>query len=369
MTIIIDAMSGDNAPKEIVRGAVLAAKNAKPETHFILVGDTDTVTQELKAAGGASLLSEGRISIAHAEDVLTMEDNPFDVVKKKKNSSMATALRMLADGTGDALVSAGNTGALFTGASMIVRCVKGVRRAGIAALIPFDRPLLLMDAGANVTVTAEYMEQFAIMGSVYMEKLYAIDSPVVGLANNGTESHKGTPVITEAYERLRANETIRFAGNIEGKEVPFGKCDVLVADGFTGNIILKLIEGMGSFFMKRMKRMLYANVYTKLSALVLKKELKQLKDDFDPSETGGSPFLGISKPVIKAHGSADARAIMNACRQATAYVENNISEEIVRRIAESKQAYAEKISAEKLSAEQISADKPAAEAETANAAE
>jgi len=223
---------------------------------------------------------------------------------------------------------------------MIVRCVKGVRRAGIAALIPFERPLLLMDAGANVTVTAEYLEQFALMGSVYMEKLFSIDNPEVGLANNGAESHKGTPVIAEAYEKFSSNELINFVGNVEGKEIPFGKCDVLVADGFTGNMILKLIEGMGSFFMKRMKRMLYANICTKLSALVLKKELSQFKRDFDASEAGGSPFLGISKPVIKAHGSSDARAIMNACRQAAAYIDSNVNDEIVRRIALSKKTAA-----------------------------
>ncbi len=339
MKIIIDAMSGDNAPAEIVRGAVLAAKTLHPENEYILVGDSKTVTKELAAAGCPDA-QKMRITVVHADDVLTMEDDPFDVVKKKKNSSMSVALRMLADGEGDALVSAGNTGALFTGATMIVRCVKGVRRAGIAAIIPFDRPLLLMDAGANVTVTAEYLEQFALMGSVYMEKLFSIESPEVGLANNGTESHKGTPVIAEAYEKLRMNSFIHFVGNVEGKEVPFGKCDVLVADGFTGNIILKLIEGMGSFFMKRMKRMLYANICTKLSALVLKKELYQLKRDFDASEAGGSPFLGISKPVIKAHGSADARAIMNACRQAAAYIDSSVNDEIVRRIALHKQTAA-----------------------------
>ncbi len=341
MKIIIDAMSGDNAPAEIVRGAVAAAKNLSPDISYILVGDETTVREELSSAGGDAYLAENRITVVHAEEILTMEDDPFDVIKKKKNSSMSVALRLLSDGAGDALVSAGNTGALFTGATMIVRCVKGVRRAGIAALIPFDRPLLLMDAGANVTVTAEYLEQFALMGTVYMEKLFGITSPEVGLANNGAESHKGTPVIAETYAALTANPAIRFVGNVEGKEVPFGKCDVLVADGFTGNIILKLIEGMGSFFMKRMKKMLYANICTKLSALVLKKELYRLKRDFDASEAGGSPFLGIQKPVIKAHGSADARAVMNACRQAAAYIDNNVNDEIIRRIAALKEARAQ----------------------------
>ena len=330
MKIIIDAMSGDNAPGEIVKGAVQAIQQLDGDTEYILVGDEKTVIAALKACGGKKYLDK-RISVLHADDVLTMEDDPFDVVRKKKNSSMTVALRLLADGGGDALVSAGNTGALFTGATMIVRCVKGIRRAGIATLLPFDRPLLLMDAGANVTVTSEYMEQFALMGAVYMEKLAGIPSPEVGLANNGTESHKGTPVLVETFARLRDNDNINFIGNVEGKEIPMGKCDVLVADGFTGNVILKLIEGMGAFFMKRMKKMLYANVGTKLSALILKKELYNMKRDFDPSEAGGSPFLGISKPVIKAHGSSDARAVMNACRQAAAYVTGNVNEEIARR--------------------------------------
>ncbi len=338
MRIIIDAMSGDKAPSETVRGAVLAAKVLPATLSYALVGDTETVKRELEASGGTPFLTTGRITVVHADEVLTMEDDPVDVVRKKKHSSMSVALRMLADGEGDALVCAGNTGALFMGASMIVRCVKGVRRAGIAALIPFERPMLLLDAGANVTVTPEYLEQFAIMGSIYMQKLCRIAHPEVGLANNGTEEHKGTPILTETYARLAANETVNFIGNVEGKEIPFGKCDVLVADGFTGNVILKLIEGMGSFFFKRIKHMLGTNLGTKMSALVLKKHLYGLKRDFDASETGGSPLLGISKPVIKAHGSSDARAVMNACRQAAAYVEGNVNTEIAEAIAALKAA-------------------------------
>ena len=331
MKLIIDAMSGDRAPGEIVRGAVMAAKTLDPSYEYILVGDEKTVQDELALAGGADPALR-RISIVHADGILTMEDDPFDVVRKKKNSSMTVALRLLADEGGDALVSAGNTGALFTGATMIVRCVRGVRRAGIATVLPFERPLLLMDSGANVTVTPEYMEQFALMGSIYMEKLFSIPNPTVGLANNGTEEHKGTPVLVETHERLKNSEAISFIGNVEGKEIPFGKCDVLVADGFTGNVILKLIEGMGAFFMGRIKRMLLANFAAKLAALILKQDLKKMTNDFDTSAVGGSPFLGISKPVIKAHGSSDARAIMNACRQAAAYVAGNVNEEIVQRI-------------------------------------
>ena len=330
MKIIIDAMGGDNAPGEIVKGVVDAASSLDPAIQYVLVGDEKTVTGCVKDAGGKKLLGD-RITVVHADGVISMEDDPFDVVRKKKNSSMTVALKMLADGEGDAVVSAGNTSALYTGATMLVRCVKGIRRAAIAAIIPFERPMLLLDSGANVNVTAEYMEQFALMGAVYMEKLFDIRTPEVGLVNNGTESHKGTPVYVETFERLSANENINFVGNIEGKDIPKCKCDVLVADGFTGNIILKSIEGLGSYFMKRMKKMLYANLATKVSALVLKKELMQFKKDFDASEAGGSPFLGIRKPVIKAHGSSDARAIMNACRQAAKFAGNSVTEEIERR--------------------------------------
>lgn len=330
MKIIIDAMGGDNAPDAIVAGVVDAAKTLDDQTEYILVGNEKTVTTLIKSHGGKKLLGH-RITVAHADEVLTMEDDPFDVVRKKKNSSMTVALKMLADGAGDAVVSAGNTGALYTGASMIVRCVKGIRRAAIGAIIPFERPLLLIDAGANINVTSEYLEQFALMGSVYMEKQYGIDKPEVGLVNNGTESHKGTPIYVETFANLTENEDINFVGNIEGKDIPKCKCDVLVSDGFTGNIILKTVEGLGMYFLKRMKGVLKENPMTKLSALVLKKGLTKMKHDFDASEAGGSPFLGIKKPVIKAHGSSDARAVMNACKQAIRFAGNGVTDEIERR--------------------------------------
>lgn len=330
MKIILDVMGGDNPPEELVRGAVLALRELPNAPELILVGDEGRIRKALRDQG-ASAYEGKRVTVVHAEQVITMEDDPFDVVRKKKNSSMAQALRMLADGVGDAVVCTGNTGALFTGASMIVRTVKGIRRAAIASMIPFDRPLLLLDSGANVTVTTEYMEQFAFMGSVYMEKVMHIREPEVGLANNGTEAHKGTPLQVETYQRLSAMEDIRFVGNIEGKDIPKGKCDVLVADGFTGNIILKLTEGMCSFLFKRLKQMFLSNAATKLSALVLKGELTKIKTQYDASTYGGAPFLGISKPVIKAHGSSDAVAVKNAIRQAAAYAETGVTDEIARR--------------------------------------
>ncbi len=331
MKLIIDAMGGDNAPDAIVRGVIDAANTLDPTVEYILTGNEAAIRVLIEQNGAAALLGN-RITVVHTDEILTMEDDPFDVIRKKKNSSMAVALKLLADGAGDAVVSAGNTGALYTGATMLVRCVKGIRRAAIGAMIPFERPLLLIDAGANINVTPEYLEQFAVMGSVYMEKQYGMTSPEVGLVNNGTESHKGTQIYVEAFERLTANKNIRFVGNIEGKDIPKSKCDVLVSDGFTGNIILKTVEGLGSYFMKRMKGVLKTNLATKLSALILKKELTKMKHDFDASEAGGSPFLGIRKPVIKAHGSSDARAIMNACKQAIRYTQENVADEIEARV-------------------------------------
>lgn len=336
MKIILDAMSGDNAPLEIVRGAKMALDTLDDSLHIVLTGNEPVIREALCGCGGEHYLDEGRISILHTEVVLTMEDDPFDVVRKKKDSSMSVALRALADGEGEALVCAGNTGALFTGATMLVRTVKGIRRAAIATVLPFDRPCLLLDSGANVNVTSEYLEQFAMMGAVYMEKLFGLEEAEVGLINNGAEAHKGTPVYVETHERLKNNPAIRFVGNIEGKDVPKGKCDVLVADGFTGNVVLKLIEGTGLYFMKRLKNMFYASPITKLSALILKKEITKMKSDFDAGEYGGAPFLGISKPVIKAHGSADAKEIKNACRQAIAYINSGLTEQIAERAAKAK---------------------------------
>lgn len=337
MKIILDAMSGDNAPLEIVRGAKLALDTLDSSLHIVLTGNESVIREALCSCDGEHYLTDGRISIMHTDVILTMEDDPFDVVRKKKDSSMSVALRALADGEGDALVCAGNTGALFTGATMIVRTVKGIRRAAIATVLPFDRPCLLLDSGANVNVTSEYLEQFAFMGAVYMEKLFGLEKAEVGLVNNGAEEHKGTPVYVETHERLKNDPTINFVGNIEGKDIPAGKCDVLVADGFTGNVVLKLIEGVGLYFMRRIKKMFYASPLTKLSALILKKESTQMKKDFDAGEYGGSPFLGMSKPVIKAHGSSGAKDIKNACRQAITYVNSGLTEEIARRAAEAKE--------------------------------
>ena len=321
MRILVDAMSGDNAPLEILKGVSLAAKEYK-EHEIILVGDQNVishiaVTNEIDIAG---------IEIIHADAVITMEDNPICVVRDKKNSSMSVGLKALSHGEVDAFVSAGNTGALITGATIIVKRIPGINRPAIASVIPLGNPILLMDSGANLTVTSDNICQFAFMGAKYMEKIYGLDRPRVGQLNNGAEYNKGTALQVESYQLL-SDSGLNFVGNVEGKEIPFDICDVIVADGYTGNIFLKTVEGMGKFLLKTLKELLMSNIATKLSALTM--DTKELKQRFDASEHGGAPLLGISKPVIKAHGSSDANAIKNAVRQAIYFIESGVNEDII----------------------------------------
>lgn len=318
MRVIVDVMGGDNAPLEMVKGAVQASQEYNAS--FILVGDK-TQIDRIAEENGFDLR---RFDIVHTDEVITMEDDPLSVMRTKKNSSMSIGLHLLANGEGDAFVSTGNTGALFTGATLIVRKVRGIQRAGIGTTLPTAEPCLLLDTGANISVTDEYLEQFAVMGSAYMKKMYGLASPSVGLLNNGTEDCKGTPLQIAANERLKKCPTIRYVGNVEGNAVPFGACNVVVTDGFTGNIFIKTMEGVGKFLLKSLKEMFMANGLTKLSALMMRRNVADMKKRFDPAEHGGSPFLGICKPVVKAHGSSDARAFKNAIREAIQYAESGV---------------------------------------------
>ena len=315
-------MSGDNAPLEIIKGAEWAAREFK-EHSILLVGDTNVIsdiaiTNEIDLTG---------IEIIHANSVITMEDSPLAVVRDKKDSSMSVGFKALSKGEVDAFVSAGNTGALITGATIIVRRIGGINRAAIASILPLSTPVLLMDSGANLTVTSDNICQFAFMGAKYMEKIYGIDRPKIGQLNNSTEYNKGNVLQTESYQLL-SECGLNFVGNVEAKEVPFGVCDVLVTDGFTGNIFLKCVEGMGKFLLGTLKDVLTTNLVTKVSTLTMKEKIKDMKHRFDSSEHGGAPLLGISKPVIKAHGSSDSKAIKNAVRQAIFFVETGINNDI-----------------------------------------
>ncbi len=320
-------MSGDNAPLEQFLGAYQAAAET-PNVSFAFIGNEDII-RAVAGARGMSL-DLPNIEIVHTVETVTMEDAPLSVVREKKDSSMGIGLKMLAEGKGDAFVSAGNTGALHAGSTLIVRRIKGIQKSAIATVLPYQNPMLLIDSGANVEISSDTYVQFAKMGSVYMNSILKVDNPRVGLLNIGAERTKGSKTVAEAYGLLEEADGINFIGNVEGKELPMGACDVLVCDGFSGNIVLKLTEGCAAYLIKKLKDVFNENPITKVSALGVKNGLKKMKKDFDASEYGGAPILGLSKTVIKAHGSSDAAAIRNAARQAISCVENNVTYEIAK---------------------------------------
>lgn len=315
-------MSGDNAPLEIIKGAIAAAEDFTDD-EIVIIGDENIISDVVVK----NELQLGSIIIQHARDVINMEDRALAVVREKCESSMSIGLKLLSEGKADAFVSAGNTGALITGATLIVKRIPGINRAAIASILPLTCPVLLMDSGANLNVTSDNIAQFAFMGAKYMEKIYGIERPRVGQLNNGTEYNKGNALQIESYQML-SESGLNFVGNVESKDVPFDVCDVLVCDGYTGNIFLKSVEGMGKFLMLTLKDVLKTNVATVVSTLTMKNKLSDLKHRFDSSEHGGAPLLGISKPVIKAHGSSDAKAIKNAIRQAIFFVNTGINTDI-----------------------------------------
>ena len=319
MKIILDAMGGDNAPAEILKGAA-AATAAWPDVEILAVGDAEKIAACVKE----NAIEMKNIEIVNATEVIEMCDEPAKAVRAKKDSSMVVGLRMLAEGKGDAFVSAGSTGALHVGASLIVRTVKGVKRPALATVIPGKTPFLLLDCGANVECRASMLEAFGVMGSVYMNKVMGLEQPRVALVNNGAEDSKGTPTYVEAHQLLKNNKAIHFVGNIEPRDIPAGHADVVVADGFTGNVVLKLTEGLAKYFGSKLKEMFKKSLGTKVGYLLLKGGVADFKKSMDADEYGGAPLLGTRRPVIKAHGSSNARAIQNAIRQARLCVENDL---------------------------------------------
>ena len=332
MRIIVDAMGGDNAPAEIVKGAVEAARSLDVE--IVLVGKEDKVRECLKNVGTDGI--GDRILVVNATEVVEMEDDPTTVLRTKKDSSMFKSLTMLKNGAGDACISAGSTGALLSGATLIVKRVHGIRRAALAPVLPNgDKGVLLIDCGANVECTPEYLLQFAYMGSFYANRIMGCKNPRVALLNIGTEDTKGSEFQKQCFAELKkAGETghINFVGNMEARDMMFDVADVVVTDGFSGNIMLKSMEGMALYIMRNLKEILTSDLHSKLGALMIKNKLSGLKSLIDPSEVGGTALLGISKPVIKAHGSSDARAIKNAIAQAVQFVEADVVNEIVSNV-------------------------------------
>jgi glycerol-3-phosphate acyltransferase PlsX len=314
-------MGGDNAPREIVHGALMAAREYKIEP--VLVGRKEEI---LSVSESHPEYADIESTVIDAREVVTMDDNPASVMQEKKDASMTVALRALANGEGDALVSAGSTGALLIQSTLIAKRIKGIRRAALSPLLPTENgKALLIDCGANAECTPEYLLQFAYMGAYYMENVFNVKNPRVGLLNIGTEPHKGDKLRQAAFELLSGTgERINFIGNIESRDVLYGAADVIVTDGFTGNILLKAIEGAGLYFARELKGIFMKSVLTKLSALMVSGGIRGFKRKFDYNETGGAPLLGISKPVIKAHGSANAVAFKNAIGQAYEFVNTGI---------------------------------------------
>lgn len=327
MRIIVDAFGGDNAPLEIIKGSMLAVDEYN--TDIVLVGDEDKINSCVKK----NHIALKRTEIVDAKQTITMCDDAKSVLKDKADSSMAVGFRLLNEGKGDAFVSAGNSGALTVGATLITKRIKGIKRPAIASVMPSaKKPVLLMDCGANVECRAEFLYQFGLMGDLYMKHILKYDNPRIALANNGGEETKGTPLVKEAYALMK-NAAYNFVGNIEGRQIPFGDADVIVADGFTGNLILKTYEGVAKVLMNGIKAAFIKNTLSKLSYLGVKSGIDDMKKQFDYKEYGGAVMLGVKKPVIKAHGSADARTFKNAIKQAVWFLENSLIEEIEKTLA------------------------------------
>lgn len=327
MRIAVDAFGGDNAPFEIIKGAALASKEYGVD--ITLSGNKEQIEKIISDNG---FQFSGELIIVDTKDVISMHDEPTSLLKTHKNSSMALAFKELAEDRADAFVSAGSTGAIVVGGTLIVKRIKGIKRPALAGLIPSPNGhYMLMDMGANSECRPEMLEQFGIMASAYLEMVEGIENPKIGLLNIGTEDTKGTELQQQAY-KLLSEAPINFVGNVESREMPKGVCDAVITDGFTGNIALKLIEGTATTFFKMIKNVLYKKLINKLAALVIKKDLYSLKSMMDSSEVGGAPLLGVNKPVIKAHGSSDAKAIKNAIRQAKIFTENNVIETISKHL-------------------------------------
>jgi phosphate acyltransferase len=317
MKIAIDAMGGDKAPKEIVHGAMKAVEEFS-DIHITLVGDENKINDHLK--------QHDRISILHTEDVILGTDEPVRAVRRKKNASMVLAAGLVADGNADACISAGNTGALMAAGLFVVGRIDGIERPALSPTLPTigGAGFLLLDVGANVDAKPEHLLQYAIMGSIYSEKVRGVDRPRVGLLNIGTEEKKGNDLTKQTFELLK-NTDLNFIGNVEARDLLDGVADVVITDGFTGNMVLKTIEGTALSMFKMLKTALMSSMKSKLAAAVLKPEFGKLKNTMDYSEYGGAGLFGLKAPVIKAHGSSNAQSIFSAIRQTREMVEKDVT--------------------------------------------
>lgn len=327
MKIAVDAFGGDNAPDEVIKGAADAVREYGVEV--VLTGDEKKINERISALG----IDRTGLYIEDADGVIQIEDDPMDIRKTKADCSMGRAFRLVNEGRADAFVSAGSTAAIVVGGTVVTGRLKGVKRPALVPIMPStDGLYLLLDGGANAECRPEMLLQFAVMGSVYQEKIMGIRNPRVGLLNIGAEEEKGRELEHGAYELLK-NSGLNFIGNVEGRDVPLGAADVVVTDGFTGNIFLKTVEGMGKFMKKALKEDIFGSGLSKVGALFSMKGIKKISKQMDYREVGGSPLLGSAKPVFKAHGSSDALAFKNAVRQAKEFVEKDANAQIAAALA------------------------------------
>ena len=324
MKIAIDAFGGDNAPDEVVKGAVDAVKEYGVD--IVLTGDTKKLDECFERLG----LSKEHITFEQADGVIEIEDNPKMILKEKKNCSMGVAMQMVADGRADAMISAGSTAALVMGGTLIVKRIKGVKRPSLTPVMPgLNNMYILLDGGANVDCRPDMLRQFAVMGSVYMNKIMGVDNPKVGLLNVGAEEEKGNALVKETFPLLKEQTDINFTGSIEARNIPYGDADVIVSEAFAGNIILKLYEGLGAVLVSKIKDGMMTSTRSKLGALLVKPALKETLKAFDATEYGGAPLLGLRGLVVKTHGSAKAKEVCNSIIQCITFKEQKINDKIM----------------------------------------
>lgn len=328
VTVVVDAMGGDNAPGEIIKGAIDAV-NQREEIKVILVGIEDRIREELKKY----TYKEEQIEVKHASEVIETGEPPVMAIRSKKDSSIVVGMKMVKAGEADAFVSAGSTGAILVGGQLLVGRIKGVERPPLAPLIPTAKGVsLLIDCGANVDARSSHLVQFAKMGSLYVENVMGIKNPKVAIVNIGAEEEKGNMLVKETYPLLKACPDINFVGSIEARDIPNGDADVIVCEAFVGNVILKMYEGVGAMFMKKMKESLLSSLRSKIGAMLIMPSLKKTLKSFDASQYGGAPLLGLNGLVVKTHGSSKALEVTNSIIQCISFKEQQINEKIKERL-------------------------------------
>lgn len=327
--IVIDTLGGDNGAKVCVAGAVEGLKE-NPNVRIILTGHED----ELKNLLSEHEYDNGRIEIVNATEEITTEEHPVEAVRKKKDSSLVVGLNLVKEGKADAFISAGSSGAILAGGQFIVGRAKGVKRTPLAPILPTStKPSLLIDCGANVDAKPEVLNQFAEMGSIYMENIMGVKNPTVAIVNIGTEEAKGNALVKETYPLLKANKHINFIGSIEARDIPAGKADVILTEAFVGNVILKMYEGMAKMILGEIKGAFLSNLKSKIGAMMVKKSLKKVLSKFNASNKGGAPLLGLNGLVVKIHGNSKEAEVISAIKQCVTFIESDVSGKIIRGLA------------------------------------